>query len=253
MTSQTVERQLNRHNAKLFIALAALASLSACAGSPSALLTADNPADLLTTASTSAEHADARKSATTKGDNKPISAAKSGMADLQRQHTEAPTQAAPALAYAHALKSTGQIKEARQVLSTAHAGPNSTNELAGTLGLIELELGQTQKAQKLLQHATATGSSDWRYMSGLGVAYSMQGKQSEAQKHFKKALAAAPGNKSILNNLAMSLMLDRKIDQAEELLKQAKTGESAPAAATQNLILASRLREHGSAVTEPAN
>lgn len=242
MTSRTIVRNSCAHKTKFLVALAALSTLSACASSTSSLLTGSINEESATAAIASSEpNATVKPTAA-----KPASGSKSRLAELQRQNIEAPTAAGPALAYAHALKATGQLKEARQVLTTAHAGPNSTGEVAGSLGLIELELGQTQKAQKLLQQATSSGATDWRYLSGLGVAYSIQGKQTDAQKHFKKALVAAPGNKSILNNLAMSLMLDRKLEQAEALLTQAKTGEAAPVEAAQNLILASRLREHKS-------
>lgn len=165
------------------------------------------------------------------------------LSELKAKHKAAPTAPDTSLAYAAALKGNGQLKEARDVVSTAHAAHSSNIELTGTLGLLELELGQAAKAQKLLQAVTSSPTSDWRYQSGLGVAYAVQGRPADAREQFQKALAKSPGNKTILNNLAMTYVMDKKLDKAEGLLQQAKTGDGVPETVGKNLQLAAQLRK----------
>ena len=220
-----------RRHAPVTVAVALAAALTGCAGSPGDVL---ETSALAPAKQTEATPKPARPERPT-----------SNLADLKARHQAAPNDPAAALSYAAALKSAGQVRQARDVIAAVHATTPANTELVGSLGLLELELGEPAKAQKLLQAVTKTPDADWRYHSGLGVALALQGKSGDARDHLQKALAKSPGNKAVLNNLALTYMMDKKLDQAEGLLRQAKTGDDSPVVVAKNLELAGRLRGAG--------
>jgi Flp pilus assembly protein TadD len=140
---------------------------------------------------------------------------------LAAAHKADPANAAAAIAYAKALRTSGAKTDAMAALATSAKARPGDRQLALERGLLALELGDAAAAETHLRAAHDPKAPDWRLHSALGAALASRGKQSEAQAQFAKALTLAPDHPSVLNNLALSYALDGKTAEAEKLLRRA--------------------------------
>ena len=140
---------------------------------------------------------------------------------LAAAHKADPANAAAAIAYANALRTSGAKTDALAVLATSAKTKPGDRQLALERGLLALELGDAAAAEAHLRAAHDPKAPDWRLHSALGAALASRGKQAEAQAQFAKALTLAPDHPSVLNNLALSYALDGKTAEAEKLLRKA--------------------------------
>jgi Flp pilus assembly protein TadD len=140
---------------------------------------------------------------------------------LAAAHKADPANAAAAIAYAKALRTSGAKTDAMLVLATSAKAKPGDRQLALERGLLALELGDAAAAETHLRTAHDPKAPDWRLHSALGAALATRGKQAEAQAQFAKALTLAPDHPSVLNNLALSYALDGKTMEAEKLLRKA--------------------------------
>ena len=147
-----------------------------------------------------------------------------------------PRSADKALAYARALKSLGEKRQALAVLQQAAMFNGNHRALNSEYGRLALEFDQVSLAQRLLEAADDPGNPDWRVISARGTAVAKQGNYRDAIPLYERALALAPNQPSVLNNLALAYTMEGNPDKAEPLLKSAAAaGEDARI--NQNLAL----------------
>jgi Flp pilus assembly protein TadD len=208
------------------IALAAIASLAACAtsgGEQEASVAVTPPA------------ADAR--------------AQIGREDLLTQMTfwaaeyqTQPTDLDTARRFADVLRRGGRAQRAAQVAAESLQRHPNDSELLMTYGLAQIAAGSPQEALRPLALIAQADPQNWRARSALGVALDQVGRFGEARMAYQEALAIRADEPSVLTNLGMSHLLGGDPEAAEPILRQSAALPGAPPEARQNLPIAIALQ-----------
>jgi Flp pilus assembly protein TadD len=155
-----------------------------------------------------------------------------------------PDDADAALAYAKALRGTGQRSQAVAVLEQATiAHPDNKALLAG-FGRALADNGNFQQAFDVLARAHSPEDPDWRILSAQGTALDQLGRGEEARQYYASALRIMPDEPTVLSNLALSYLLSKDLAKAEEILRRANSRPDADPRVRQNLALVVGLRGH---------
>jgi Flp pilus assembly protein TadD len=147
-----------------------------------------------------------------------------------------------AIAYARALRTTGQRAQAVAVLEQASIRNPRSMPLLGAYGRALAEAGQYRQALETLDHAHTPDNPDWRILNVQGAVLDQMGRNAEAQRHYAAALKIAPDEPSVLSNLGLSYLLTKDLKNAEITLRRAAAQPNAGPRVRQNLALVVGLR-----------
>jgi Flp pilus assembly protein TadD len=148
-----------------------------------------------------------------------------------------PKDAAAALAYGQALRTTGQRSQAAAVLEQATISHPGDKPLLAAYGRALADNGSFQAAFDVLTRAHTPENPDWRILSLQGTLLDQLGRHDEARNYYASALAIMPDEPSVLSNLGMSYVLSKDLPKAEENLRKAYASGRADARVRQNLGL----------------
>jgi Flp pilus assembly protein TadD len=156
---------------------------------------------------------------------------------LRDRYRASPTDPEIAIAYAQALRATGQFSQAAAVLQQASIrNPRHTGVL-GAYGRALADLGQYDQALDVLSKAHTPDQPDWRILNAEGAVLDQMGKHVEARRYYETALRIAPEEPSILSNLGLSYALSKDLANAESTLKRAAGLPNSEPRVRQNLAL----------------
>ena len=148
-----------------------------------------------------------------------------------------PKNSEAAIAYARALRVSGQRAQAVAVLQqTSIMNPKSQAVLA-EYGRALADAGRYQQALEVLSKAHTPDQPDWRLLNAQGAVLDQMGNFAEARNYYETALKIAPEEPAILSNLGLSYMLAKDLPRAEATLKRAAARSGADPRVKQNLAL----------------
>jgi Flp pilus assembly protein TadD len=142
-----------------------------------------------------------------------------------------------AIAYAKALRATGQHAQAVAVLRQASFRNPRNRDILGAYGRALADAGDYAAALDALDHAHTPDNPDWRILNAQGAVLDQMGKHREAQRHYAAALKTAPNEPSVLSNLGLSYALEKNLKRAETTLRKAVARPGAAPQIRQNLAL----------------
>lgn len=148
-----------------------------------------------------------------------------------------PGDAEAAMAYAKALRATGQHAQAVAVLRQASFRNPRNRQLLGAYGRALADAGDYAEALDALKHAHTPDNPDWHILNAQGAVLDQMGKHREAQRQYAAALKIVPDNPSVLSNLGLSYALEKNLKRAEETLRKAAARPGASPKVRQNLAL----------------
>lgn len=197
----------------VFIPLAAVIALSACAGKKPQL-------DPMATGT-------------------PMTAADfdKAMAYWERRYERDGKDKSVALNYAAALRRVGRTDQAVAVLERAALRNPDDREVMAAYGKALAAAGQLDRALQIVSQAQTPDRPDWRLLSAEAAILDQQGRNAEARKLYLQSLELAPNEPTILSNLGMSYVLTGELDEAERTLRQAAAIPNADSRVRQNLAL----------------
>jgi Flp pilus assembly protein TadD len=148
-----------------------------------------------------------------------------------------PNDAEAAIAYAQALRETGQRQQASAILERASISSPNNMMLLGAYGRALADVGHYQQAFDVLGRSHTPDRPDWRTLSVQGAVLDQLGKHSEAQRYYASALKIVPGEPKVLSNLGLSYALSKDLPRAETTLRQAVERSGGDVRVRQNLAL----------------
>lgn len=155
---------------------------------------------------------------------------------LANQYREQPNDPRIAIAYAQALRQTGQRAQAAAVLQQASLKNSRNIEVLGAYGRALADAGQFTQALQVLSKAHTPDQPDWRILNAQGAVHDQLGNHAEAQRYYETALRMVPNEPSVLSNLGLSYALSKDLNRAEQVLRRAD-GPNADPKVRQNLGL----------------
>lgn len=153
------------------------------------------------------------------------------------QYKARPNDPEIAVAYAQALRATGQHAQAVAVLQQASIRNPQNTTVLGAYGRALADNGQFSQALDVLSKAHTPDRPDWRILNAQGTVFDQMGNHVEARRYYETALKSAPNEPSILSNLGLSYALSKDLPRAETTLKRAAQQAGAEQKVRQNLAL----------------
>jgi Flp pilus assembly protein TadD len=173
-----------------------------------------------------------------------ISATRTADSDVRRrveaygeQYKSNPNNPEIAVAYAQALRATGQHAQAVAVLQQASIRSPQNTAVLGAYGRALADNGEFAQALEVLRKAHRPDQPDWRILNAQGTVLDQMGSNAEARRYYETALKIAPNEPAILSNLGLSYALSRDLPQAEATLRRASQLAGAEPKVRQNLAL----------------
>ena len=158
------------------------------------------------------------------------------------RYNENPSDPDIAIAYARALRATGQRAQAVAVLEQASIRNPTSMQVLGAYGRALADAGQYQQALDTLTRAHTPDQPDWHILNAQGAVLDQLGRHDEAQRIYSSALKIVPDEPSVLSNLGMSYVLVKDLKRAEVTLRRAVAQPKATQKVRQNLALVVGLR-----------
>ena len=148
-----------------------------------------------------------------------------------------PADGNAALRYAQALRASDQKAQAVAVLQQATLRNPGNSEVSAAYGKALAEAGRLKEAAEVLSSAHSPERPDWRILSAQGAVADEMGDHGQAQLYYEAALKIAPGEPTVLSNLGLSYTLSKRLPDAERTLREAAAQPRADARVRQNLAL----------------
>jgi Flp pilus assembly protein TadD len=148
-----------------------------------------------------------------------------------------PGDAEAAMAYARALRATGQRAQAVAVLQQASIRNPRNMKLLGAYGRALADAGEYAQALDAFSRAHTPDNPDWRILNAQGAVLDEMGRHREAQSHYAAALKIMPNEPSVLSNLGLSYALEKQLKRAEATLRIAAAQTGVSPKVRQNLAL----------------
>ena len=142
-----------------------------------------------------------------------------------------------ALAYAQALRASGQRTQAVSVLEQASLADPHNSAMLGAYGRALADVGHLDQALEVLGRAHTPEQPDWRILSAQGAVLDQLGRHQEAQRYYASALKIRPDDSAVLSNLGLSYALTKDLKNAEATLRRAAAFPGADPRVRQNLAL----------------
>ena len=158
-----------------------------------------------------------------------------------------------AIAYARALRASGQRAQAAAVLQQASIRNPKETAVLGAYGRALADAGRFTEALDILGKSHTPDQPDWRVLNAQGAVLDQMGRSAEARRYYQTALKIAPDEPSILSNLGLSYALSKDLERAETTLRKAAADPRAEPKVKQNLgvVLALRSKfEEAESVTQ---
>ncbi len=162
-----------------------------------------------------------------------------GWASRYRENQSDPNTA---IAYARALRATGQRAQAVAVLEQASIRNPQNLVVLGAYGRALADAGNYSQALDALSRAHTPDQPDWHILNAQGAVLDQMGRHAEAQRIYSAALKIVPDEPSILSNLGLSYALTKDLKRAEVTLRRAVAQPKASPKVRQNLALVVGLR-----------
>jgi Flp pilus assembly protein TadD len=156
---------------------------------------------------------------------------------LASRYRDKPDDPATALAYAQALRGSGQRVQAVSVLQQASYYHPTSTEVLGAYGRALSDVGNLEQALQVLNNAHTPDQPDWRILSAQGAVLDQLGRHDEAQRYYASALKMKPDEPGVLSNLGLSYALAKDLNKAEETLRRAASLGGDDPRVRQNLAL----------------
>jgi Flp pilus assembly protein TadD len=156
---------------------------------------------------------------------------------LGERYRANPNDVQAAIAYAQALRSSGQRNQAASVLEQASLQRPRDKALLGAYGRALADIGKYEQALEVLGRAHSPDQPDLRILSAQGAVLDQLGRHAEAQRYYASALKMKPDDPSVLSNLGLSYALGKDLKNAESTLRRATALPGADPRVRQNLAL----------------
>jgi len=156
---------------------------------------------------------------------------------LAARYQSNPGDAEAAIAYAKALRATGQRAQAVAVLQQTSMRNPHNMKLLGAYGRALADAGEYVEALDALGRAHTPDNPDWRILNAQGAVLDQLGRHGEAQAHYSAALKIVPNEPSVLSNLGLSYLLEKNLKRAEFTLRRAVAQGNPSPKVRQNLAL----------------
>ena len=165
-----------------------------------------------------------------------------------KQYDANPGEKTASINYAKGLRAMTRYAEAAAVMRAAAVKAPQDYEVLGEYGKALADSGQLDQAKDVLTRAYPDDRPDWTIMSVQGAVDDLMGDHDGARRFYVAALKIATGEANILNNLGLSYALTKELKQAETTLRQASASAHADARVHNNLALILSLEgKHGAA------
>ena len=161
---------------------------------------------------------------------------------LAEQYRAQPEDPQIAVAYARALRATGQTAQAAAVLQQASIKNPRDKAVLGAWGRALADSGQYEQALNVLSRAHTPEQPDWRVLNAQGAVLDQMNNHELARRYYETALKIAPDEPAILSNLGLSYALSKDLARAETTLMRAVASKRAEPRVRQNLALVLGLR-----------
>ncbi len=161
---------------------------------------------------------------------------------LADRYQKEPGNVSVAIAYARALRETGQRSQAAAVLQQTSIRNPKDKTVLGAYGRALADAGRFSEAFDILGKAHTPDQPDWRILNAQGAVLDQLGRHAEAQRYYQTALGIEPNDPSVLSNLGLSYALSKNLDRAEEALRKAAADPRAEPKVRQNLGVVLALR-----------
>jgi Flp pilus assembly protein TadD len=161
---------------------------------------------------------------------------------LAARYRAEPNDVNTAIAFARALRASGQRAQAAAVLQQTSIRNPKDKTVLGAYGRALADAGRFNEALNILGKAHTPDQPDWRILNAQGVVLDQMGKHSEAQRYYQTALRMAPNDTGVLSNLGLSYALSKDLTLAEETLRRAVADSNADPKVRQNLGVVLALR-----------
>lgn len=161
---------------------------------------------------------------------------------LAERYRSKPNDPEAAIAYARALRASGQRAQAVAVLQQASIRNPKDPAVLGAYGRALADVGRFNEALDILGKAHTPDQPDWRILNAQGAVLDQMGKHTDAQRYYLTALKMAPDEPAILSNLGLSYALSKNLEQAEATLRKAAADPRAEPKVRQNLGVVLALR-----------
>ena len=167
-----------------------------------------------------------------------------------KRYERNPGEKTASIEYARALRALTRYSEAVAVIQTAAIKAPKDFDVLGEYGKALADSGQLAQAKDVLSHAYTPDDPRWDVMSVQGTVADRLGDHAGAMQFYRDALKIAPGEPSVLTNMGLSLALAKKLPEAEQALKQAVASPKADARMRGDLALVLALEgKYGEAET----
>jgi Flp pilus assembly protein TadD len=158
------------------------------------------------------------------------------------KYREEPNDTNTAVAYARALRASGQRAQAAAVLQQASIRNSKDATVLGAYGRALADAGRFEEALEVLGRAHTPDQPDWRILNAQGAVLDQVGRNAEAREYYETALKIVPNEPSVLSNLGLSYALSKDLERAETTLRQAAADPRAEPKVKQNLGVVLALR-----------
>jgi len=148
-----------------------------------------------------------------------------------------PGEKTASINYARALRALTQYSQAAAVMQAAAVKAPKDFDVLGAYGKALADSGQLQQAKDVLSRSYTPERPNWDHMSVQGSVADQLGDHASAQQFYRDALKIAPGEPRVLSNLGLSYALTKQLPLAEETLRQAAASPRADTRIRQNLAL----------------
>ena len=154
-----------------------------------------------------------------------------------KRYERNPGEKTASIEYARALRAQTRYSEAVAVIQTAAIKAPKDFDVLGEYGKALADSGQLPQAKDVLSHAYTPDAPRWDVMSVQGTVADRLGDHASAMQFYRDALKIAPGEPSVLTNMGLSLALAKQLPEAEDALRQAVASPKADARMRGDLAL----------------
>lgn len=166
----------------------------------------------------------------------------SSIESLYTAHSNDPIIAAR---YAKALRESGNLKKAEQILTPLLKQKNVPTLVYAEAAALQLENGKFVSAENSARRAIKTDANNYRAWHILGIALDAQEKHPAAESALRKALEIWKGDDDVpvMNNLALNLAAQGYTDKALDMLYKAKAKDPSRKEIERNIRIIRTLNE----------
>ena len=157
--------------------------------------------------------------------------------DCGKRYERNPGEKIASIEYARALRALTRYSEAVAVIQTAAIKAPKDFDVLGEYGKALADSGQLAQAKDVLTRAYTPDSPRWDVMSVQGTVADRLGDHASAMQFYRDALKISPGEPGVLANMGLSLALAKQLPEAEQELRLAVAGPKADARMRGDLAL----------------